>query len=320
MNGEFVRGEIYWWRMGDSVGSEEGARRPAVIVSSDVGNAKSNVVNIAYLTSQHKYGVINVEVACGERRSWVMCNQIATVDKSRALSYINSLDDDEMAAVDRAIMVALGLHNEEKEDESCDDEIETLKEELTSANHAGNVWKKLYEKAVEDLVILKYKADMDYLREKKMVKPAEKPVEKPVVEEKPSEKVDINTCSKSDLRSLGCDEILTKNIIARRPYKTVEELKVVPGMKSVAYALLKARVCVTEVPREAPKVETAGKININTASAKEISEFLGISLNYAWAITGYRQREGMYRSVSDLSKITRLAKNFLERYGDKLTV
>jgi mRNA-degrading endonuclease toxin of MazEF toxin-antitoxin module len=329
VNGEFLRGEIYWWRKDDSVGSEICARRPGVIVSSDAGNEKAGTVNIAYLTSQMKYGAINVEVACGERRSWVRCNQIETVDKQRALTFINTLDDEEMAAVDRAIMTALGLQEctEEEENprdekiEMLNEEIEKLKDELASAQHGGNVWKKMYEKALEDVSLMKYRADVAVLTEKLSEKPVEKKLEKTAekIAEKPTEEepslVDINTCSKDDLRKLGCDDVLAKNIIARRPHKKVEGLRFVPGMKSVAYALLKARVCVSELPTQ----ETTEKVNINTAHYTDIVKFLGISKNYAWAITGYRSTHGAYGSLEEL-KNTRLPKDFLERYGDKLTV
>jgi competence ComEA-like helix-hairpin-helix protein len=334
VNGEFLRGEVYWWRKDDTVGSEICARRPGVIVSSDAGNEKAGTVNIAYLTSQMKYGAINVEVACGERRSWVRCNQIETVDKQRALTFINSLDDEEMAAVDRAIMTALGLQEctEEEENprdekiEMLNEEIEKLKDELASAQHAGNVWKKMYEKALEDVSLMKYRADVAVLTEKLLEKPVEKVVEEPAnksvekVPEESSEKVDINTCSKADLRNLGCDVALTKSIITRRPYAKVEDMRTVPGITSVGYALLKARVCVSELPKqEAPKTETTEKMNINTATAKELQEFLGICENFSWAITGYRKRNGNYNSVEELRN-TRLPKNFVEHYGDKLTV
>lgn len=333
MNGEFLRGEVYFWRMDNTVGSEECARRPGVIVSSATGNERATTVNIAFLTSQPKHGQINVKVGLGERCSWVMCNQIATVSKERVLQYRDTLDEDEMVAVDRAIMIALGLHNEVEEEDAPRDneEIETLKEEIASLQHERNVWQKLYTKALEDLTYIKYRMDSEKLTEKlsekpvekKIEKPAEKIVEKPV--EKPAEEepslVDINTCSKDDLRSLGCDEALAKSIIARRPYKKVTELKVVPGMKSVAYALLKARVCVSELPKqEAPKTETTEKININTATAEELSALTGLSVNMMWAITGYRKRNGEYKSVSELANVPRLSKNFLERFGDKLTV
>lgn len=325
MNGEFLRGEVYWFRMGDSVGSEECARRPGVIVSSDAGNSKSNVLNIAYMTSQTRYGSVNVEVSCGERRSWVMCSQLATVDKSRVLGYMNTVDEDEMVAVDRAIMIALGLHDvadDEDEDEPNDGEVETLKEEIASLQHERNVWQKLYTKALEDLAYIKYRMDSEKLIEKLSEKPVEKKVEKPVekmaektVEEEPPEAlVDINTCSKADLRKLGCDEVLTKNIMAHRPYKKVEDLRVVPGMKSVGYALLKARVCVSE--EEAP----AGKVNINTASARELMEGAGLSKFYAYTITTNRNKNGPYSSLEALLPVYKIPKDFLERFGDKLTV
>lgn len=339
MNGEFLRGEVYWWKFGDSVGSEEGAVRPGVIVSSEQGNKSSHTVNIVFLTTKTKYGRINVEVSNADRRSWAMCNQIATVDKLRVGNYMSTLSEEEMADIDRAIMSALGLHNvgddedEPNTDESDNDEIEALREELASLKHSGLAWKKLYEKALDEIASLRFEADLGkrIAVAPKVEEPviAEPKVEKPV-EEKPAEEesslVDLNSCSESDLRKCGCDPQLIRNIIARRPYKTVYDLRFVPGLKSVGYAILKAKVCVGEpkqeerVPKVKPqKVETP-KVNINTASAKELSAFVGLSENLMYAITGYRKRNGEYESVSELSKVERLPANFLERFGDKLMV
>ena len=321
MNGEFLRGEVYWWKFGDIVGSEEGAVRPGVIVSSEQGNKSSNLVNVVMLTTKPKYGRINVEIDGTERRSWAMCNQIFTLDKLRVGSYMNTLSEEEMADIDSAMMVALGLHiisDDEIESESDNDEIEALRDEIVSLKHSGLAWQKLYEKALEEIASLRFEADVT-----KRVAVAPK-VEKPV-EEEPS-LVDLNTCSESDLRKCGCDPQLIRNIIARRPYKKVEDLRFVPGLKSVGYAILKAKVCVGKPKQEEPKQEERvpkvkpAKININTASAKEIKEFTGIGLSIAYGITGYRGRNGRYQSLEELNNVPRLPRSFLERFGDKLTV
>lgn len=327
-----MRGEVYWWKFGDSVGSEEGAVRPGVIVSSEQGNKSSSTVNIVFLTTKPKYGRINVELAGAERRSWAMCNQIATVDKLRAGNYMSTLSEEEMADIDSAIMIALGLHNvTDEEDESDNDEIEAMREEIASLKHSGFAWKKLYEKALEEITSLRFEADMAK-RATVAPKVAEPAIEKPkVAEPEPEPLVDLNSCSESDLRKCGCDPTLIKSIIARRPYKKVEDLRFVPGLKSVGYAILKAKVCIAEAPVEKPKnvervpkvkpqkVETP-KLNINTCTAKELVGLTGLHITTMCAITGHRNRNGEYTSVSELAKLERLPKNFLERFGDKLTV
>jgi competence ComEA-like helix-hairpin-helix protein len=242
---------------------------------------------------------------------------------------MTALSEEEMADIDRAIMIALGLHNvsddedESANDESDNDEIEALREELASLKHSGLAWKKLYEKALDEIASLRFEADLGkrIAVAPKVEEPAiaEPKVEEPVEEESPL--VDLNTCSESDLRNCGCDPQLIRNIIARRPYKTVYDLRFVPGLKSVGYAILKAKVCVGEPKQEerTPKVKPA-KVNINTATAKELMEGVGLSTFYAYRITAWRNQHGSYKSLESLLEAKKIPKDFLERYGDKLTV
>lgn len=63
------------------------------------------------------------------------------------------------------------------------------------------------------------------------------------------------------------------------------------------------------------------KVNINTASAKEISEKTGLSLTIAYSITGVRKRRGYgYKSLDELVGVTRITEGQLKKYGNLLTV
>jgi competence protein ComEA len=62
------------------------------------------------------------------------------------------------------------------------------------------------------------------------------------------------------------------------------------------------------------------KVNINTATVKEIMEHLGIGQYYAYRITGHRNKNGKFVSVEELKLVEGLAKDFYERYGDRCTI
>lgn len=66
-----------------------------------------------------------------------------------------------------------------------------------------------------------------------------KPVEAPEPE---AELVDVNLCSFNDLLRVGFHAALAKNVVQRRPYKTVDDLRSVPGMTTYAFQILSPRV------------------------------------------------------------------------------
>lgn len=63
-----------------------------------------------------------------------------------------------------------------------------------------------------------------------------------------------------------------------------------------------------------------GKVNVNTATAKEICEKTGLSLTVCYGITGFRNRNGKYSSLSDLLNAPRVTQHHLDKYGKMLTV
>mgnify|MGYP003300008939 FL=1 len=329
-----MRGEVYWVES-DTLSIERKIGRPAVIVSSDKGNVSCPQIIGLFMTTKQKFGIINVPVGVNGRPSWVQCNYVITIDKARLGNYMCTLTEDEMVEINRGMKVALGLTQQTDDEDFVSEDFvsnESIsaeqEEKIAELTHTGKVWQKLYEKALEEIASLRFEADRAkrVAVEPKVEEPviAEPKVEEPVEEESPL--VDLNTCSESDLRKCGCDPTLIRNIIARRPYKTVYDLRFVPGLKSVGYAILKAKVCVGEPKQEerVPKVKPANvetpKVNINTATARELMDGVGLSTFYAYRITAHRNQNGKYESLESLLEAKKIPKDFLERYGDKLTV
>lgn len=109
------RGEIYLVDLDPVVGSEQGGRRPVLVIQNDVSNQYSTVVIVAAITSaptKRKYPV-DVIISSGDsglfEGSRVLLNQIKTIDKQRLGRFIGRLNETQMAQVDRAIMISLSL-------------------------------------------------------------------------------------------------------------------------------------------------------------------------------------------------------------------
>lgn len=134
------RGEVYFLRYDHSVGVEMGIGRPVVIISSDEN--RTGVVNVLYMTTsprEHFYSVQLTSDINGQPRlrdSWVICNQIHTIDKSRLENPQYTVSDEEMAKIDKELVSVLGLKTDEYELDK---------------------YKKLYNRALSELAALTVK-------------------------------------------------------------------------------------------------------------------------------------------------------------------
>lgn len=104
------RGDVYWVALDPSLGSDIKKTRPAVIVSNNSCNAYGSRVVVLPLTS-------NVDslypgealITVKGKASRALGDQIRSLDKSRLRSRIETLSQDELAAVDEAVRITLGL-------------------------------------------------------------------------------------------------------------------------------------------------------------------------------------------------------------------
>ena len=109
------RGEIYLADLDPVVGSEQGGRRPVLVIQNDDGNHYSTILIVAAITSaatKRKYPVdvvITSEHSGLKAGSRVLLNQIKSIDKQRIGSYIGSLDASEIDRVEQAILLSLGF-------------------------------------------------------------------------------------------------------------------------------------------------------------------------------------------------------------------
>ena len=132
---DVVRGDIFFIKKSNSkTGSEFDGGRPAVVVSNDVGNEHSSVVEVVYLTTNNnKKGMPTHVDVIGKVQSTALCEQIYTVSKERLGQYMKSCTTKEMKAIDDALKISLGLENDNSNLDVKDSEVEKLKNQLKEA-------------------------------------------------------------------------------------------------------------------------------------------------------------------------------------------
>jgi mRNA interferase MazF len=109
------RGDIFYVDLEPVQGREQGGRRPCLVIQNDVSNACSPVVIVAAMTSRparrdRPTDVLIAPDASGlDLPSRVLLNQIRTIDKARLGRHVGRATDEELALVDEAIRISLGL-------------------------------------------------------------------------------------------------------------------------------------------------------------------------------------------------------------------
>ena len=110
---EIRRGDIFYIeKRNDTVGHEQWSGRPGIVVSNDMLNRAENTVEIVYLTTKpKKQSPLHVHIHALGRTSTALCEQIWTTSVERLQSKGENIGD-QMAAIDRALMVSLGLQKQ----------------------------------------------------------------------------------------------------------------------------------------------------------------------------------------------------------------
>ena len=112
---EIKRGDIILVNLEPVKGSEQGGIRPCLIIQNDQGNKYSPLTIIAPLTSKQftkefpTNVYLNKEDSRLDKDSTILLNQIKTIDKSRVIKKISSIDLALMRKVNFAIKISLGL-------------------------------------------------------------------------------------------------------------------------------------------------------------------------------------------------------------------
>ena len=160
------RGEIYYIEKAyQTVGSEQQSGRPAIIVSNDMCNAHSDVVEVVYLTTQPKTDLpTHIDIRSSPKRSIALCEQISSVSVSRIGEFVAECSEYEMQMIDAALEISLGLNGSFVKTEKVMQEqkqsvptaekskIEDLNQEILRAQTERDIYKHLYTEMLERMV------------------------------------------------------------------------------------------------------------------------------------------------------------------------
>lgn len=241
---ELKRGEVYYIRFDDGDGYQTAIGRPAIIVSSEYGlKVNRSTVMVVYCTTNlTRTGSHFVRLTTTGRISLAKCNEIYTVDRQRVDSFMCTLNEYEMKNVDEQIATCLGITlkdndcvggEEQQEDEVIEKATPVdVEDEKAALEVEAVMYKRLYEKALNQLVELKF--DKDSSRQPELINYVETQAEQKKTTQKYfSGKVNINSAQWDEIyEKTGISEKTARNIVVYRnkngKYKSTDDLLNVP--------------------------------------------------------------------------------------------
>lgn len=107
------RGDIYYAELNPVIGSEQGGRRPVLIISND--NNHSPTVIIVSITSRvHTKAKLPIHTEVNsfeglDKNSLILAEQIRTIDKRRLENYIGKLPENIIKKLNRTLAISIDL-------------------------------------------------------------------------------------------------------------------------------------------------------------------------------------------------------------------
>lgn len=136
-------------------------------------------------------------------------------------------------------------------------------------------------------------------------------------------KIDINTADISIIMQLpGIGPGLAKQIINNRPYSTIDDLLNVPGIGEKRLSRIKEFIELPEgktqnIPGSGTQTAATdrfhGKLDLNKATAEQLSNIPSIGPILAQAITDYREKIGKFKNLDELVNVPRIGQKTYEK-------
>ena len=120
----YRRGDIYLANLNPYKGSEQGGKRPVIVLQNNIGNRHSSTLIIAPITSRIEKNTsqpthVNIgRIGYNHVLSVVQLEQIRTIDKQRIIRYFGKIDRSMMKKVEGGILVSLGIYGLGRKGES----------------------------------------------------------------------------------------------------------------------------------------------------------------------------------------------------------
>jgi len=108
------RADIYWVDFGTPQGSEQGGKRPALVIQNNIGNESSTTTIIAAITSRiKKLYPFHVDISAAEsglsRDGTILLEQIRTISQDRLIKRCGQLSSIKMKEVNQALRHSLEI-------------------------------------------------------------------------------------------------------------------------------------------------------------------------------------------------------------------
>jgi competence protein ComEA len=87
------------------------------------------------------------------------------------------------------------------------------------------------------------------------------------------------------------------------------------------FRILEPKLCCNPVVEQKQEPDPGfEKLNVNTASAKEIHDVTGMNMTACYSITGYRKKNGRFDKLEDLLKVSNIFPGTLKKIEHLLEV
>ena len=109
------RGDMFYADLSPVVGSEQGGIRPVLIIQNDTGNKYSPTGIVSAITSQANKNKLPTHIEIEPEKSGlkadsvILTEQIRTIDKSRLITKIGCICDDDLKKINQSLKISLDL-------------------------------------------------------------------------------------------------------------------------------------------------------------------------------------------------------------------
>ena len=110
---EYFRGDIVMAVNGNAEGSIQGGTRPYLIISNNKCNQYSDIATAIPLTSKYKKDMpTHYELLINGVKNTVLAEQITCISRSNIVDYVDTIEDEDLKAIETRIKIQLGLKGE----------------------------------------------------------------------------------------------------------------------------------------------------------------------------------------------------------------